>query len=370
MFEFGKSIPVKVTWPFFVVAALIGFLNSLNLIGTLFWIIVIFVSVLIHEYGHALTSKFFGQRPRIELFAFGGLTYPERTKISGFKEFLVILAGPMASLALSFLGFFIFALPEVRSSPYAVYPFLFGFVNAFWTVVNLLPILPLDGGQLLRIFLEGVFQNRGLFLAGVLSCVFATTLALIAFLMSNFIVGAILFLFAFQNFELVKQARYLSSSDQQEVFRKRLQDAVVLFEAGQFEQVEPLLKSLIEDTKQGMIFHQALAMQVIILRMKKDYKTIYESLKPYPKLFETDLSAIMHEASFFQNDMAMVQRLSLEAFQKENTADTAFHSAVACATLKNDEAALGWLKTAQELGMNVDEIKAHPVLKAYAEKLT
>ena len=75
-------IPVRVSPLFFLTAALIGFLWSNTLMGTLIWMMIIFVSVLVHEYGHALTAKAFGQSPRIELVAFGGLTIPQGKRLS------------------------------------------------------------------------------------------------------------------------------------------------------------------------------------------------------------------------------------------------------------------------------------------------
>jgi hypothetical protein len=77
----------------------------------------------------------------------------------------------------------------------------------------------------------------------------------------------------------------------------------------------------------------------------------------------------MHEACFFLGDFKLAHQLSAEAFQKESLKQTAFHAALAAEHMKNDEATLGWLKTALELGLNVNEIKAHPVLKAFADRL-
>jgi stage IV sporulation protein FB len=332
------------------------------------WVIVLFVSVLFHELGHALTASMFGKSSLIELSFLGGTTYFRQEGLKRWQFFLIAMNGPL-------FGFLLFILSSkvlTLVSPQSIYAYGLGvavFINLFWTVFNLLPILPLDGGQLLRITLESIFKNKGLFLTGVVSTLFSCVLALIAFVLSQFFIGSILFLFAFQNFELARQARYLSSSDQAEHFKKDLQDIAFLFETGRFNEAMPLLKDLREKTKQGMIYHQATAMICVIMRMQKDYKGIYEMLKGLPKLYETDLSPLMHEAAFFENDMPLVDKLSSEAFQKESTMQTAYHAAIASASLKNDDAAIGWLKTAIELGLNEDEIKAHPMLKSYANKL-
>ncbi|MBM3191343.1 MAG: stage IV sporulation protein FB, partial [Chlamydiae bacterium] len=91
------SIPIRISPMFWLTAAIIGWINSQSLIGTVIWIVIIFVSILVHEYGHALMARAFGQFPRIELVAFGGVTYPEGPAISLGKEFLVVLNGPLFS---------------------------------------------------------------------------------------------------------------------------------------------------------------------------------------------------------------------------------------------------------------------------------
>ena len=91
MIQLFKKIPVTISPLFWVVAAMIGFLNTNHIIGTLIWIPIIFISILFHEYGHALTSLFFGQHPKIALVAFGGVTYPQGPRLHLWKEFFVVL---------------------------------------------------------------------------------------------------------------------------------------------------------------------------------------------------------------------------------------------------------------------------------------
>ena len=52
------------------------------------WVFVIFISILVHEFGHALTACYFGQKPRIELVAFGGLTYPGKQEIENAPDLI------------------------------------------------------------------------------------------------------------------------------------------------------------------------------------------------------------------------------------------------------------------------------------------
>ena len=59
------------------------------MIGTLIWVGIIFFSVVIHEFGHALTAVFFKQTARIQLIAFGGVTMFEGPKLKFWQQFII-----------------------------------------------------------------------------------------------------------------------------------------------------------------------------------------------------------------------------------------------------------------------------------------
>src|SRR5579883_1974403 len=101
MIRFGKRIPVLIRPTFWLFAAIIAFIYGRTLWGTLIWTGIIFVSVLFHEYGHALTAMFFGRKPRIEIVALGGLTMHDGEKLSAWKQFLIVLNGPLFGLLLA-----------------------------------------------------------------------------------------------------------------------------------------------------------------------------------------------------------------------------------------------------------------------------
>jgi stage IV sporulation protein FB len=68
-------------------------------------------------------------------------------------------------------------------------------VNFFWTVINLVPVLPLDGGQLLRLGLEKWFDFKGLRYTFLVSGIFALLASFAMFATGNLLAGAIFFLF-------------------------------------------------------------------------------------------------------------------------------------------------------------------------------
>src|SRR5580692_10894316 len=93
MMRFNGKIPVAISPAFWIFAALIGYLWTGTFLGALIWVGIIFVSVLFHEFGHALTALLFGKKPRIELVALGGLTYHDGDKLPFWKQFFITLNG-------------------------------------------------------------------------------------------------------------------------------------------------------------------------------------------------------------------------------------------------------------------------------------
>lgn len=118
----------------------------------------VFVSIALHELGHALTSLAQGGRVRsITLMLLGGVTEIEHEEATPRQEFWMALAGPLVSFALAFLGFALARIPGLWVDAY-VSLWLFGLINLFIALFNLLPAFPLDGGRLLRAGLQRWFS--------------------------------------------------------------------------------------------------------------------------------------------------------------------------------------------------------------------
>lgn len=144
------GFPVQIHWSFFLVAALLGFSNDLY--ALLVWVGVVFVSVLLHEMGHALVGRRFGMHPEISLYGMGGLTsWRTGRRLTRAQSILVSVAGPGAGLLLGALvwGVMLIEMPELNPLGRMALGSLL-FVNILWSVLNLLPILPLDGGNVMR----------------------------------------------------------------------------------------------------------------------------------------------------------------------------------------------------------------------------
>jgi len=144
---------------------MIALLLSMNRPMTI-WIPAIFVSVLVHELGHAFMAKAFGAKPDITLYTMGGVTrsaYPKGQPYSRLRSALVTASGPGAGFMLAAIAFAVLQLPSIppESKALDVAAVLIT-INVVWGFMNLLPVLPLDGGNLLRALLSGPGPEVGL----------------------------------------------------------------------------------------------------------------------------------------------------------------------------------------------------------------
>ena len=146
----------------------------------------LFLSVLVHEYGHALTARLFGVRTRsITLWLLGGVAALDRIPTQRGAEAVVAIVGPLTSMALSgLLALAYVALPTDGSTALLAARLIVGtlsVINIALAVFNLIPALPLDGGRVLRSLLA-LFMDRAkaTLAAGAVSKVLALGLAFLA----------------------------------------------------------------------------------------------------------------------------------------------------------------------------------------------
>jgi len=140
------GIPVRIDLSFFVIVALLGF-AARDLGFIVLWVAVVTVSVLVHELGHGVAFRAFGKRPQILLQGMGGLTSAPGT-LSPVRDIVVSLAGPLTGMVLIGLPALWLQGQEATSSPgWDTALRVVVFVNIAWSLVNLLPVLPLDGGR-------------------------------------------------------------------------------------------------------------------------------------------------------------------------------------------------------------------------------
>lgn len=171
------GIPVNVHWSFLLLFFFVIYVGksrdagwvSIGVFGL--FVIALFVCVVLHEFGHALSARYFGvQTKDITILPIGGLARLDRLPEKPFQEFVVAIAGPMVNVVIwVFLALFLTLfyslhldfgemmtgeLNDIIINP--VITFLAMLMQAnFWLVVfNMIPAFPMDGGRVFRALLS------------------------------------------------------------------------------------------------------------------------------------------------------------------------------------------------------------------------
>jgi len=157
------GIPISIQ-PFFwlIMAFLGGGMDLLSnptqkaLIYTLIFMAAGFISILIHELGHAFMMQKNGRHPQIVLHGMGGVAMSSGSPLSRMNSILVSLAGPIFQIILGGIAFGVYKFIGAENFPTdqsRYFVFILAMISFFWAIVNLIPIHPLDGGQILSAIL-------------------------------------------------------------------------------------------------------------------------------------------------------------------------------------------------------------------------
>lgn len=158
------GVPVRVH-PMFWALGLFVFWQTTNdprlrFVGVL----CVFLSVLVHEMGHALVVRRYGFPSEIVLYGMGG--YATSVGLSTWRNIWMSFAGPLAGFILYgvvyglFLGLRKFNPDALENLPvkFAIEKLLW--INLWWGIMNLLPVLPLDGGRIMQSFVTRYFPSN------------------------------------------------------------------------------------------------------------------------------------------------------------------------------------------------------------------
>ena len=198
------GFPVRIHPSFLLIAVFLGAGGGGDLSLVIAWVFVAGVSILLHELGHAFTFRLFGVDSRIEMHAMGGVTIPVSGRgLRAGQQVVVSAAGPLTGLA---VGVGLYAV--LRLTGYQSHPGSFAddivrdilFANIVWSLVNLLPVYPLDGGQLLGGVLRLITRGGGEVATQVISFVTVVVVGIVALDNGYTIAAALLFWFWFLGF--------------------------------------------------------------------------------------------------------------------------------------------------------------------------
>lgn len=180
------GVPVRLSVWFWLGTLLFGsglFTEGIDGVGSgikvLMWVTVCFISILLHELGHCMAFRRFRIPSRIVLHAFGGLAIPDTysnpwqistARVHPQQQLIISAAGPLVQLLLastviamlhvagynfwvpSFLDRVLHVSSNVNtlSIESRYFFFMLLLVNIYWPLLNLIPVYPLDGGQIAR----------------------------------------------------------------------------------------------------------------------------------------------------------------------------------------------------------------------------
>ena len=230
-FSVGK-IPVRVHPMFWLISIVFGALAvrgaSTNIfVGMALWTAAVFVSILVHELGHAIAAKAHGWPPRIVLYSMGGLAIYAPTRSTRKSRIIIDFMGPGAGFILG--GIIIAAVlltghsipipgvgVELGSGP----SFLAGggrlelfvlfmlYVNIFYGLLNLAPVQPLDGGGIAKAIIEKYRPRDSWAVSLKLGIGTAGAIAIVALAVWQSIFLAILFgMLAYNNWQMLQQVQ-------------------------------------------------------------------------------------------------------------------------------------------------------------------
>ena len=208
-------IPIRIHLWFWLMALWLWTLRSEEgWAGLLIWVVVVFQGILMHELGHALVGRAFGRQPRIELVALGGLTWWEqREPMSPGRSLVVSAAGPAVGIFIGSLALVLMDALRVPDPSLARYAFRsLIFVNLGWGLLNLLPVLPLDGGNIVASLMELLAPSRGRLLACYVSFAVIGLLFAVTVTFKQYPATILLFLLAFSTYQAFKGERQRGTS--------------------------------------------------------------------------------------------------------------------------------------------------------------
>ena len=208
------------------------------------WVVLVFLSVLLHELGHAVAFRAFGYGSTVQLVLFGGVTTPMTDRpLTWGKDVISTLAGPAVGVT---LGIICIGLLPRATSPLAEYTLTVGmWTNLVWAGFNLLPILPMDGGRVSRALLGRVFGRYGVFAAYGLGVLVSAAVAYALYRVGwgGPVTFVFLLLFAAQNFQGL-MAAWRTEPDPPAP--PQLVEAEVLFRKGELDRARSLASGLLD----------------------------------------------------------------------------------------------------------------------------
>jgi len=348
------GIPTKVDPSFFLLSFVLAANRGGNVPLLIEWLLVVFISVLLHELGHALVGRKFGLSPSIKLYSMGGLTsWDAGVSLPPWKHLLISLAGPAAGFL--FGGILLVAGPAILSSnPPELLAVAYSdllFANIAWGIFNLLPMLPMDGGHVLLTLEEWISKGKSQLVSHVISLVLALGMTLLALSRSLIWIAILGIWFTYINGTALYQ-KFQTYRD--EKIRSLLDEAHTALTDSEFDKALDSTRQAEASARTASVRREAAHLRIFILIHQHRLGEAEEELIKYDDVFGED--AYLKGLFYFQKDemATAIPHLTL-AFGQSATEPTGMLLYQALINERNYTKAL--------------ELCAHPVLANVSWKL-
>ena len=362
---FGGRVTVSAEPFFWLLVALFGLsLGRGSPADSAMWAAVIAFSVLAHEGGHAAVCLLSGSGADIVLHGFGGSTRPrDPSKFGTWRTAALDLAGCATGFALAAAAFGVLYARvawKVAVPPAAieVAHALVG-VNVWFSLFNLLPLSPMDGGKFVAGLLSARWGVRGRRAAHLLGLAVGGGAAIWFYrggaMYGAFICGAM----AAGEARALKRSLSMTEADSDPALAGELPRAIELWDSGRREEAVAVVSALREKTKAGLLFQEASLHLAYFLYL---LERVEESYAMFKESSEDDMTGTLKrayaDAALRVKDFAAALRLARTNFHDAPGPDAALAAALAAAGLGDARETASWLKTGLRLGLDRNALRA------------
>lgn len=351
-------VTVRTQPMFWAVAALIGWsFGDGTAVGFVLGAAAVAVSVAFHESGHAAACLAFGSGADITLGGLGGWTTPrDPSRLHGWRRIVLDLAGCGAGLLLAAAAFAFLAAAALLRSPLprtvASGAGALVEVNLLFTLFNLLPIAPMDGGRVVEHLLRPRFGVNGLRATRAFGLLVGGGAALWFLAGGNaytaFLCGAM----AAGEARMLQRSLRSTPADEDAELQARYRDAVERWERGEREAAVEAMSAVRLRAEAGLL-HAAATLQLAVClhALERDA----EALELFKASRESDMTPAARrayaDAARRRGEHGLALRLARMNFHDAPGAETAAAAAVSAAALGDAREAVHWLRAAVRHGL-------------------
>ncbi len=362
------NIPVRIQpifWIFFLFFT--DIYRDLSIEGVIVGL-VMFVSLLVHEYGHALTAVYFGAPSAVTLEAFGGCASYSPVGMTRTQQFLITLNGPLFQSVLIALSYYLLHSGVFASSPYIQYALYITMrLNIIWVLFNLVPLPPLDGSKIVYFALEKLFGERADKMMPILGSVSTCLLIPYLFFWGYYFFAGLLLILWYNSMQGSHSQRVTDDRPSQFSTYMRGIEA----EKGEnFEEAKRIFQKLLK-SKDSYISNGAKEALAKIYFQQNDRNKAYDLLLSANHDSLQEGKVILCQLAYEKCNYELISKYARDIYALKPTFETALLNSKAFAHLNQPHLAGGWLFTASQFGSDyqsqVQEALSHSAYDSVRE---